>query len=357
MASMRTVVVGLLLSVTLATGPMLAQGLEPAAAPQGRGEQKRATSSERLFVDSIVASVNDSSILQSKLFQAAAGEIAGRELEGGRMSLDQIKALTIAELRNLVSDYQMAQSARSFGNFPPDRFDAILNSELDRDQQDRVREVGTPIAFSEELRRTGQTWQTYRDNLRIEKLTSLAKSFAIYERLNKQANLYLTPRMLRETYQEVRSKFVREASAQIDFIVFQGADARAKAEAAVEHWRTYNWTAREVAQKFSPGATPGITLQARSLPPELRAFALAGPTGKVTDPIREANGSYKVAKIVEHITARDGHFEDPEVQAEVREIARRKVILEFGQQAQQRARDRTKVWVYIKGQTQQLPMR
>src|SRR5690606_4137100 len=103
------------------------------------------------------------------------------------------------ELRSLASDYQMAQAARSFSNFPAERFDAMLKSYLDHDQAQRVRELGTDIKYSEELARTGETWQTARDALRIEKLTQIAKSFAIWDRLNKQSNLYLTPRMLRET--------------------------------------------------------------------------------------------------------------------------------------------------------------
>jgi hypothetical protein len=53
--------------------------------------------------------------------------------------------------------------------------------------------------------------------------------------------------------------------------------------------------------------------------------------------------------------ASDGRFEDPEVQALVRRIATRKVHLEFELQAQQRARDRTNVWVYENGRRTEFP--
>jgi hypothetical protein len=53
--------------------------------------------------------------------------------------------------------------------------------------------------------------------------------------------------------------------------------------------------------------------------------------------------------------ASDGRFEDPEVQALVRRIATRKVQLEFELQAQQRARDRTNVWVYENGRRTEFP--
>ena len=344
---MRTAVLSIFLSLTaLGSTPVAAQKAVPA----------RAAPPKRLFVDSVVASVNDSSILQSKLFKASSGQIQGQLAQGNRLNFEQVRGLTIRELRKLVTDHQMAQSARSFGNFPPDRFDAILKSELDRDQQDRVRELGTEFAVSEELARNGETWQTYREELRTTKLTMLAKQFAIYERLRKQSNLYLTPRMLRDTYQEYRQEFVKEAIADTAVLICVGPNAEANATYAAEFWRSGDWTAREVAEKCK-GVSPGLTLPARTLGPQLKAFGMAGPVGKVSDPIRGTRGAFKVAKVMKWQAASDGRFEDPEVQALVRTIATRKVHLEFELQAQQRAHDRTKVWVYENGRRLELPPR
>jgi hypothetical protein len=321
--TMRTAVLGIILSLTAIGSMELATQAKAPAVPR---------TPKRLFVDCVVASVNDSSILQSKLFKASSGQIKGQLLQGQRLSLEQIRGMTIRELRKLVTDHQMAQSARSFGNFPADRFDAILKSELDRDQQDRVRELGT------------------------EKLTMLAKQFAIYERLRKQSNLYLTPRMLRDTYKEFQSEFVKEAVADTAILICTGPNAEANAKAAVEFWRSGDWTARAVADKCS-GVSPGLTLPARTLGRQLKLFGMAGPVGNVSDPIQGAGGSYKVAKIMKWQAASDGRFEDPEVQALVRTIATRKVHLEFELQAEQRARDRTKVWVYENGLRIELPSR
>ncbi len=342
---MRTAVLGILLSLTaLGSAPALAQAITPA----------RPNAPRRLFVDSVVASVNDSSILQSKLFKASSGQVQGQLAQGNRLTLDQIRNLTVRELRKLVTDHQMAQSARSFGNFSPDRFDAILKSELDRDQQDRVRELGTEFAVSEELARNGETWQTHRNELRTAKLTMLAESFAIHERLRKQSNLYLTPRMLRETYKEFRSEFVKEAIADTAMVVCTGPSAESNAKEAAKLWQTGDWTAREVAEKF-PGVFAGVPMPARTLGTQLKAFGMAGPVGKVSEPIRGPGGTFKVAKIMKWQAASDGRFEDPEVQALVRRIATRKVQLEFELQAQQRARDRTNVWVYENGRRTEFP--
>ena len=342
---MRTAVLGIFLSLTaLGSAPALAQAITPA----------KPNAPRRLFVDSVVASVNDSSILQSKLFKASSGQVQGQLAQGNRLTLDQIRNLTVRELRKLVTDHQMAQSARSFGNFSPDRFDAILKSELDRDQQDRVRELGTEFAVSEELARNGETWQTHRNELRTAKLTMLAEQFAIYERLRKQSNLYLTPRMLRETYKEFRSEFVKEAIADTAMVVCTGPSAESNAKEASKLWQTGDWTAREVAEKF-PGVFAGVPMPARTLGTQLKAFGMAGPVGKVSEPIRGPGGTFKVAKSMKWQAASDGRFEDPEVQALVRRIATRKVHLEFELQAQQRARDRTNVWVYENGRRTEFP--
>jgi hypothetical protein len=342
---MRTAVLGIFLSLTaLGSAPALAQAITPA----------KPNAPRRLFVDSVVASVNDSSILQSKLFKASSGQVQGQLAQGNRLTLDQIRNLTVRELRKLVTDHQMAQSARSFGNFSPDRFDAILKSELDRDQQDRVRELGTEFAVSEELARNGETWQTHRNELRTAKLTMLAEQFAIYERLRKQSNLYLTPRMLRETYKEFRSEFVKEAIADTAIVICTGPSAEANAKEAAKLWQTGDWTAREVAEK-SPGVFAGVPMPARTLGTQLKAFGMAGPVGKVSEPIRGTGGTFKVAKLMKWQAASDGRFEDPEVQALVRRIATRKVHLEFELQAQQRARDRTNVWVYENGRRTEFP--
>lgn len=339
----------------LAVPGLTAQAAPPPATNPDTTSPNVAAGPKRYFVDSIVASVNDSSILQSKLFQASLGPIAGAEAEGRRLSLNDVRDLTVAELRRMVGSYQMAQSARSFGNFPPDQFNMILKGELERDKQDRVRDLGTEFAFSEELARTGQTWQTYEDDLRIEKLTMLAEQFAIYERLRKQSNLYLTPRMLRETYQEFSSQFENPLSADVAQLVFTGPEAEKSALAATEHWRVHNWTASEVAAKYA-NAKPLFSLPAASLESELKAFGLAGPTGRVSDLIRDPDGTIRIAKIIRHTPASGGRFEDPLVQEQVRLFAKKKLHFEFRNQALKRARDRTRVWVYQNGRRVKLPM-
>ena len=311
---------------------------------------------KRLFLDSVVASVNDSAILQSKLFQTSMGTINGEVAKGRQLSFNDVRSITVRDLRDLISDYQMALSARSFGNFPPDRFEMILRGEIEREKQARVDDLGTSIAVSEELARQGQTWQTYAEGVRVEKLQMLAKEFAIHARLRKQSNLHLTPRMLRETFAEMKGRLTRDLAATVAMVAFSGPEAAKNAAEAAKFWRTGDWDAGEVAERF-PNAIKLINLPARTLPPNLKAFGLAGPLGNVSEPIPAGGGLIRVAKIMQFTTAFTPSFEDPEVQAKVREEAAMKVFYEFRKHAHERARDRTEVWIYEKGKRTQFPSR
>ena len=90
-------------------------------------------------------------------------------------------------------------------------------------------------------------------------------------------------------------------------------------------------------------------MRAKSLQPKLRDFALQGPRGTVSPPIPRGNGLVDVVKIIQFVPARDGKFQDPDVQAELRQIASQKVIEELRAQAQSRAEQRTEVWIYQNG--------
>ena len=333
----------------LAAAPLLAQ----AGAPRPAGPQRSQRTPQlpkRLFVDSVVASVNDSAILQSRLFATTSGSILGAEAQAGRaLSLNEISQMTLRDLRVLVSDYQMAQAARSFGNVPPERFDMILDMAIEDDKEQRMRDLGGYGELSAELERTGQTWRTYADGQRIEKLQGIAEQLAIYERLRKSSNLFLTPRMLRQTYAENRDLFVGPAKAQVAMVTFRGPQARAQAQEASDLWADKILTAREVSDRY-PGAVPLLAMRAKSLQPRLREFALAGPVGNVSQPIPRSNGLVDVVKVTQFAPARDGKFEDPEVQVALRRIATDQVLREFRGQALQRAGQRTEVWVYRDGQ-------
>jgi hypothetical protein len=347
-------IIGPMRAAVLLFGLASGAGFVPATAQQpDAGAESRPTESKRVLVDAVIATVNDSTILRSELLTTAAGTIRTAMDRVGQLSSAEINALYNRELDDLIDHRRMALAAKTLGDLTPDQVEQVLRAELEREKEDTVRDFGSYLAFSQELERTGRTWPNYAREKRIDKLFDLAEQFAIYQRLHKQSNLYLTPRMLRDTYTANLHQFQRPARAAVMLLVFRGPNAEADARAAAEIWRNEALTSRELADRF-PGCTPVPPVLAQSLRPELAGFALKGPQGSVSEPfVRAANGGtvVELARVAEYAPARDGHFEDPDVQQEVRMMCEYRVVGEFRAQAFARARQQTEVWRASSGRT------
>jgi hypothetical protein len=324
----------LLVAILRAPGPRAQDPQAPAAPRQPQPP---------VLVDAVVATVNDSTILLSELRTLAAGRIRTIEARSGPLSGAEVQRIYRDELEERIDVYRMAQSAKTFGVVAPEQVEQLFRAELERDKQDQVRDLGSYLEFSRELQRQGRTWQAYEREQRIEKLYDFAQSFSVWRRIQKQQNLYLTPRMLRETYAANRDRFVRSAQARVALVSFRGPNAQANAEQAAAMWSLQNLTSRELAQRF-PDALATQDLNASSLRPELREFGEAGPLNTVSPPMVRPGG-VDVAKVIAYLPARNGKFEDREVQEELRELCHRQVLGEFRHQALERARARTEVWI------------
>ncbi len=323
---------------------LLAVSLASLATAQERAPE-RPPQATAVCIDAVVATVNDSPIMLSQLRTDIASRLRTLKARVGQVSPRDIEALQNEALAYEIDRHRMAQSAKSLGPLTPEQVEQLLKSELDRDKQEQVRNLGSMNEFSRELKRTGRTWPTYERDQRVGKLNEFAEEFAIYRRLQNQRSLFLTPRMLRETYAENRDLFVREAAAKVVQVRFVGSDAKARAAEAAVLWRQNEWTARQLTERF-PGSLPIGEVVATSLAAELGAiiqFALAGPADTVSEPIAVGEG-YHVAKVTEHVSARNGQFEDAKVQNDLRQMCLRRVTDEFRQQALERARQRTEVW-------------
>lgn len=300
-----------------------------------------------VLVDTVVATVNDSTILRSELVTNIQGWIRTNEARVGPLSPRDRLVVMSRELDALIDKRCMAQAAKSLGPWTPEQVDQVVRAEIERNKQEQVRDFGSLIALSQELERQGRTWQTAEREQKIDTLYDVAEELSIRRRLQNQQNLYLTPRMLRETYQANVDLFRHGAKASVGVILFRGPTAEADAQAAAGVWRQEALTSRELAARF-PGATALETMLAGSLRPELAEFARQGPAGAVSPPTWH-DGVVELAKVLEFVPARDGRFEDPEVQEQVRNLAHQKVFAEFRAQAIKRARQRTEVWCYQDG--------
>ena len=304
-----------------------------------------------VLVDTVVATVNDASIMLSELRTRAVGKVNNAERQiGRRLTEAEIGVLFQDELKPLIDKHAMAQAAKTFGIATPEQVEQYFRDEMKLEEADQVRDLGTHQEFSRELQRQGLTWPTYYREQRVEKMYRLAIEFAVSMRMQKQSNLFLTPSMLRKTWREHVGLFVHGAAANILVITFTGPDARGHAEQAAGLWEKANMTPAELLAAIplcKANVIPFANLadQSReSHPPQLVDFALAGPEGRVSQPMALGDGIV-VAKVIAHRPARNGKFEDAQVQGELRVFAENKVRAEFLGQALRRALDRTEYWV------------
>ncbi|MCR9244597.1 MAG: SurA N-terminal domain-containing protein [bacterium] len=340
-------------------------GQKAPATPTGQGNG--ATNAERpkgpsrpVLVDRVVATVNDGAIMFSTVLAGASSKIrTAQEMLGRRLQREEFRVFLLRELEGLVNDHSLAQSAKSLGFATPEQIEQLFADELRREEAANVRDFGTWQKFSQELERTNRTWQTYMREQRTEKLALFAKEFAVNMRMKKQENLFLTPRMLRETYEREttgdkagNNKFIHGAGAAVALIAFRGPKARDLAAAASIVWATSEMSAEALieqtsgAKGFASALRPlTVTDESRDslASAELADFALAGPRGAVS-PVIDNGGAILLGKIITYRAPRNGRFEDPEVQLELRQMCMESVRGEFLQQALKRASTRTEVW-------------
>jgi hypothetical protein len=299
----------------------------------------------RTLVDAVVATVNDSAIMWSTVQTAASGEISAETERLGPLPPARRDQIQRQHLEREIRRHRMAQAAKTFGPLSPEQVEQLLQEQFDRDRQEQMRDLGSLHEFSRQLQRTGRTWPTHMREQRIEKLFDFAEELSVGRRLQRQTNLFVTPRMMRETYSRLLDWFVHDAEAKIVQVSFLGPDAARNAEAAAEVWRKEAIDARELAKRFPQALPIGVEVDVASLSAEfeaLRRFALAGPLDAVSAPI-PVGTAVNIAKITHFRAARNGRFQDPDVQAELREFCARRVVAEFREQAYARAEERTQV--------------
>jgi hypothetical protein len=200
--------------------------------------------------------------------------------------------------------------------------------------------------MSREYKRTNRTLAAVQSEQRIDWQKRLAEDMTVNRRFARQANLYVTPRMLRESYDKLRGDlFVRKATARVVLLRFDGQDAQQRAAEAAELWRKDALETGQLVERF-PSAMLLPETEANDLGSGLatiKQFALAGPEGTVSEPVKSGAYFY-VARVSKHRTERNGRFEDPDVQRELQQLCANSVYREFRHEAMDRAKQRTEVW-------------
>jgi parvulin-like peptidyl-prolyl isomerase len=306
-------------------------------------------------IDQVVATVGDAAILRSTLTDVAAGRIRVLELDLGRPLREaELAAERNRALEQLIDQHCLAQAAKTLGVYPPSLIEERFQEQLYRAEQEQVRQLGGSYQrWSQELRQQGKTWQTFEREQRLEVMGELTKQIAIYDRLQNQRNLFITPRMMRDFYRENREQlYVHGPRVTLGVVAFlAGTDPDASTEqarAAAGLWRQEGLSSAELAARCpgarAPGDETGIGQDSKqALKPFMRDFALGQPAGTVSEPIREG-GAIWLLKVLERQEGRNDPFEDAAVQADIRRRLEAQVVEVLLFQAIQRSRARTHVW-------------
>lgn len=332
----------LLIAALLVVTPAVAQ--KPPPAPAGPQAPRPGQSPYGVGVDSVIATINDSSILRSEVETAAAGELRSKVDQGARLTREDVEIAYNRQLDNLIHKYQLAQSAKTLGLATPEQVEAWISSEIERGKQGQIRDLGSSTELGRALKDQGRTWQTVEREQRVEVMYDIARSLTIGARL-QQANL-ITPRMMREAFEQMKGYFQHPALARVTMLAFTGPDAAANAALAAKEWAISPFSSRELAAKIQ-GARAYPELIASELGEEyatIRQFALDGPDQRVSGPI-DLKGSIFVAKITQFEAVSNGQFEDAAVQERLRLFLDKVLADEFLRDAQARASARTEVWV------------
>ncbi|GAB4159387.1 MAG: hypothetical protein Fur0037_26610 [Planctomycetota bacterium] len=342
---------------------LLAAGLAAQERKPPPGEESPLPQGEYVLVDRVDARVGEDPILRSEVLDAAAGDIRVRESELGRPLTPAERQIVLENARErLIDQHALAGAARTLGVLPADRIETILKSRLAEAETEQVRQFGTMTRFAQALSRQHRTWESWRRDTKMVEELRLARELAVVSRVRDQANLFLTPWMMREFYERRKELYVYETRGRIDVLrVGIGSDearARELARKAARIWRESEIDSRAVAQRcereFGPGSEISsvgrifeISADTRvPFPEPLAGFATrfveSQPLGAVSDPQKNGTGLWLI-KIVDKIEGRNAAFEDPEVQADIRQRLEAQLYDHLAGVAVRKARERTQI--------------
>src|SRR5262249_16805778 len=229
-----------------------------------------------------------------------------------------------APRRQLIAGGGRAGAPSPLGIAPPQRIDEIVQEMMREDERQQQRDFGSLMRWSEAWAQQNLTYDTYEREERTAKMVELTKQMAIGGRLQNQLDLFITPRMMRDTWRPNPANLA-SPQAIVGVVGFGGRDdkTRALAEEAARVWRAEPLTASELAARFRDrAATSQMTVvvsssnRPRGLQKELIDFGLAGPPGHVCEPV-PAESPFQVWKGNDYAGRQRKAFDQPETQVRV----------------------------------------
>jgi parvulin-like peptidyl-prolyl isomerase len=304
--------------------------------------------------DEVAATVNGAKILIKDVDRVIAQQIGA---QGSQLSQIEQAATRIQALNSLITQEALYQQAQKEDIVPSE-------DEIKRFiQRVKVEKALTEEAFLEDLKKTNQTEEQFRES--VKKQLSIEK---LYEKA--QTQLKVQDREIAEIYNTNPKQFSIQPGVALSVIVIDPRDNGAKfdakgdaqAEQRIRDIKTrlnngadFATIARTFSEHQSAYQSGDIGFLARSqfadaLPQQMGLPASVGDKlytmepGDVTDPIKDTENRWHILKVTGKQTdTRDRSLEDPGVRKEIQDaiLAQRRQVLDAAIQA--RARDEAKI--------------
>jgi parvulin-like peptidyl-prolyl isomerase len=303
--------------------------------------------------DEVAATVNGVKILVKDVDRVITQQFRGQE---SQLSQLQQAAYRIQALDSLISQEALYQRAQKENIVPTE-------DDIKKFIQGYKVENGlTEEAFAEELRKTNQTEEQFREF--VKKQLSIQK---LYEKA--QSQLKVQDREVADVYRENPKQFSIQPGVALSDIIIDPADNGAKfdakgeaqAEQRIRDIKTrlnngadFATIARQLSEHQSAYQSGDLGFLARSqfadlpqmmgLPAALGDKLYSMEAGDVTEPIKDSAGRWHIFKVTGKQTeTRDRSQDDPSVRKEIQDaiLAQRKQVVDAAIQA--RARDEAKI--------------
>jgi parvulin-like peptidyl-prolyl isomerase len=307
--------------------------------------------------DEVAATVNGSKILIKDVDRAIALQFGAQESQLSGLAPIETAAARIQALDSLITQEALYQQAQKANIVPTD--DEIKKSI----QNYKVERALTEEAFAEELKKTNQTEEQFRES--VKKQLSINK---LYE--NAQTQLKVQDREIADIFNSNPKRYAIQPGVALSDIVIDpkdnGAKYDAKGDAQAEQrardlkarlnngddFATLARTYSEHQSAYQSGDIGFLPTSefADALPQQMGLPASVGDRlykmepGNVTEPIKDAAGRWHILKVTGKQTeTRDRKLDDPNVRKEIQDqiLAQRKQVLDAAIQA--RARDEAKI--------------
>lgn len=303
--------------------------------------------------DEVAATVNGVKILVKDVDRVITQQFRGQE---SQLSQLQQAAYRIQALDSLITQEALYQRAQK---------ENIVPSEDDIKkfiQSYKVENGLTEEAFAEELKKTNQTEEQFREF--VKKQLSIQK---LYEKA--QAQLKVQDREVADIYNSNPKQFSIQPGVELADIIIDPADNGAKfdakgdaqAEQRIRDIKTrlnngadFATIARQLSEHqsayqsgdlgFLPRSQFADLPQMMGLPASLGDKLYSMEPGDVTEPIKDSAGRWHIFKVKGKQTeTRDRSLDDPSVRKEIQDmiLAQRKQVVDAAIQA--RARDEAKI--------------